>query len=242
MQGFRYFITTALILVFSYAPARTQTVNKYGVAVIDSRKEFERSIREDSIKAVEYIINHVPGVKIDLRYSTLNNFMNRRMYPANTKDAFLRLPAALALAAVQKELNERSLGIKVWDAYRPYAVTVAFWELVHDDRYVADPSKGSGHNRGIAIDLTLINIKTGLELPMGTDYDNFSDTAHHSFTQLDPTILANRTLLKTLMEKHGFTAFATEWWHYSLLNGSKYELLDLPFESLRKIAAAKTKN
>jgi D-alanyl-D-alanine dipeptidase len=106
--------------------------------------------------------------------------------------------------------------------------------LVKDDRYVANPSKGSGHNRGTTVDLTIINLKTRVELNMGTDFDNFSDTAHHSFSSLSEDILQNRILLKTTMEKYGFKAYNEEWWHYSLTDANKFELLDIDFKKLKK--------
>jgi D-alanyl-D-alanine dipeptidase len=156
------------------------------------------------------------------------------MYPAGTTTTFLRLPAVKALQKVQQELNEKGLGLKIYDAYRPYAVTVKFWELVKDERYVANPSRGSGHNRGVAVDLTIIKLQTGKELNMGTGFDNFSDTAHHNFTQLPKEILENRELLKSTMGKYGFTAYSDEWWHYSIPNSGKYEILDIDFKKLKK--------
>ena len=176
----------------------------------------------------------MPNIVYDLRYATTNNFMHRLMYPSNTNKTFLRLPVAHALAKVQHELNEKGLGLKIFDAYRPYSVTEKFWELVHDERYVANPAKGSGHNRGIAVDLTIINLKTGEELNMGTGFDNFTDSAHHSFTNLPEEVLQNRNLLKTAMEKHGFKLFETEWWHYFIANGERFEVLDISFRKLGK--------
>jgi D-alanyl-D-alanine dipeptidase len=126
------------------------------------------------------------------------------------------------------------LGLKIFDAYRPYSVTVKFWELVKDERYVANPAKGSGHNRGIAVDLTIIDLKTGKELDMGTGFDNFTDTAHHTFTSLPEEVLHNRLLLKSTMEKYGFIALESEWWHYYLANGNTFELLDIEFKKLKK--------
>ncbi len=126
-------------------------------------------------------------------------------------------------------------GLKIFDAYRPYSVTEKMWEPIKDDRYVADPKKGSGHNRGIAVDLTIINLKTTKELPMGTGYDNFTDTAHQNFTALPKEILVNRNILKSLMEKHGFIALESEWWHYFLPNARDFELLDIPFKKLKNI-------
>ena len=135
---------------------------------------------------------------------------------------------------MQLKLNEMGLGLKIFDAYRPYAVTEKFWELVHDERYVANPANGSGHNRGTSLDLTIIYLENGQELNMGTDFDNFTDTAHHSFTNLPESILQNRMLLKSLMEQNGFKALETEWWHYSLPNSKQYELLNLSFKKLSR--------
>ena len=195
---------------------------------------YKKEIKADSSKRMIELKSLMPNLVYDLRYATTNNFMHQLMYPANTNNTFLRLPAAHALARVQKELNEKGLGLKIFDAYRPYSVTVKFWELVHDERYVANPAKGSGHNRGIAVDLTIINLKTEQELNMGTGFDNFTDTAHHTFTNLPEEVLQNRNLLKTTMEKHGFKLFETEWWHYLIANGEKFEVLDIDFKKLKK--------
>ncbi|HMW27534.1 MAG TPA: M15 family metallopeptidase, partial [Ferruginibacter sp.] len=148
---------------------------------------------------------------------------------------YLRKAAADSLLAVQKELNKNGWGLKIFDAYRPYSVTERMWEPVQDDRYAADPRKGSGHNRGIAVDLTIIDLSTKKEFDMGTGFDNFSDTAHHAFTQLPSAVLQNRQLLKKIMEDHGFKALDTEWWHYYLPNSRQYELLDIPFARLKKM-------
>ena len=99
---------------------------------------------------------------------------------------------------------------------------------------MANPSKGSGHNRGIAVDLSIYDNKTGKELNMGTGFDNFSDTAHHSFTNLSESILENRRLLKSLMAKYGFRSYNEEWWHYSWPDASKFEILDIDFKKLKK--------
>jgi D-alanyl-D-alanine dipeptidase len=164
--------------------------------------------------------------------------MQRKLYPKITT-TYLRSPAAKALLHVQIELNEMGLGLKIFDAYRPYSVTEKMWEPIQDDRYVADPKKGSGHNRGIAVDLTIINLKTKAELNMGTGFDNFSDTAHQTFTALPEEILRNRKLLKSLMEKYEFKPLETEWWHYSLPNAKDFELLDISFKSLKKSGESK---
>ena len=195
---------------------------------------FRRQVKDDPNKEMVELKSLGPGIVYDLRYATINNFMHRLMYPENTELTFLRRPVADSLQKVLNELKEKGIGLKIFDAYRPYSVTVKFWELVHDERYVANPARGSGHNRGTAVDLTLIRLKDNTELDMGTGFDNFTDSAHHSFTAFSPEIVANRNLLKSTMEKYGFRAFGTEWWHYYLANQSIYEVLDIPFKKLKK--------
>jgi D-alanyl-D-alanine dipeptidase len=133
------------------------------------------------------------------------------------------------------ELKKQQLSLKIWDAYRPYSVTLKMWELIHDDRYVADPAKGSGHNRGIAVDLTIISLKDGKELDMGTNFDNFTDTAHQDFKNLPENVLNNRKLLRNLMVANGFKIFDTEWWHYYYGEG-EFNILDVSFDELLKLS------
>jgi len=191
---------------------------------------YKRQVKDDPNKEMVELKTLGPGLVYDLRYGTINNFMHRLMYPENTSVTFLRKPVADSLRKVLHELSEKGVGIKIFDAYRPYSVTVKFWELVHDERYVANPARGSGHNRGTAVDLTLIWLKDNTELNMGTGFDNFTDTAHHAFKHLFAQILRNRKMLRTIMEKHGFVALETEWWHYFLPQEKRFELMDLPFK------------
>ncbi|HEY6978509.1 MAG TPA: M15 family metallopeptidase [Chitinophagaceae bacterium] len=205
-----------------------------GLQVIDNKALFSETVKADSNKTMVGLKSFILLVGMELRYATKNNFMHKKMYRGKIKDTYLRLPAAKALLRVQQELNTKGYGIKIFDAYRPYSVTEKFWELVHDERYVADPKKGSGHNRGIAVDLTIIDLSTKKELDMGTGFDNFTDTAHQDFNALPATVLANRKLLRETMEKYGFKLFETEWWHYSWPNPEKYEVLDLDIAKGKK--------
>jgi zinc D-Ala-D-Ala dipeptidase len=210
------------------------TISRYGVPVLDNVQGYLQTVEKDSAKTMLELRSVSPNIVYDLRYASTNNFMKKRMYPAKTSQTFLRAPAAHALAKVQQQLNEKGYGLKIFDAYRPYSVTVAFWEPIKDERYVANPAKGSGHNRGLAVDLTVIDIKTGKELDMGTGFDNFTDTAHHAFTKnLPAEVQRARTLLRDAMETNGFTAMETEWWHYYWTNDKNYEVLDIPFKKLR---------
>ncbi len=214
------------------------TLNKYGLWVIKSPLVLQKTINVNTNKSMIDIKKYIPTIILDLRYATTNNFMKTKLYPT-IKTTYLRKPAAEALKKVQTELNKQGLGLKIFDAYRPYSVTEKMWEPVKDDRYAADPKNGSGHNRGVAIDLTIINLKTKKELDMGTGFDNFSDTAHTDFINLPATVLQNRLLLKTTMEKYGFRVLDTEWWHFYLPNAKEYELLDVPFKKLKKLRKQK---
>jgi D-alanyl-D-alanine dipeptidase len=232
-----FLILRALLLIFSTTFVQNlsaQDSSQTRPAVTSKWKEFKKQVKVDPAKKMIELKSVIPGITYDLRYASTNNFMKRLMYPATTRLTFLRLSAAEALKKVQEELQLMGLGLKIFDAYRPYSVTLMFWDLVKDERYVANPAKGSGHNRGIAVDLTIINSKTGEELNMGTDFDNFSDTAHHNFINLSEEILQNRILLRSTMEKHGFKMFESEWWHYFLPESNKYELLDIEFKKLSK--------
>ncbi|HEX6181551.1 MAG TPA: M15 family metallopeptidase [Chitinophagaceae bacterium] len=234
MQGYKLSLVLSLVLgsVFSTS-AQEIPLNKYGLPIIKKVKTYYQTVQVDSTKEMTELKYMVPGIVYDLKYATQDNFMKTRMYPANTVNTFMRLPAARALAMVQAKLKTQGYGLKVWDAYRPYSVTERFWEMVKDERYVANPAKASGHNRGIAIDVTIIELATGKELDMGTGFDNFTDTAHHVFTNLSPQVLQNRKLLRDVMESNGFVAFESEWWHYSLPNATNYEPLDIPFKKLK---------
>ena len=214
--------------------AQNAAAGDTGLKVVASIESYRETVMKEGNKKMVDLQKIIPNIVLDLRYAGTNNFMGRIMYPEQPAYTFLRLPAANALAKVQHELNSMGYGLKIFDAYRPYSVTQKFWELVHDERYVADPKKGSGHNRGIATDLTIIDLKTKQELKMPTGFDNFTDSAHHDFVNLSDEVLKNRKLLKETMEKYGFKAFDTEWWHYSLPDPEKFEVLDIPFEKMKK--------
>ncbi len=215
--------------------AQTDSLNKYGLFVVNSAKVLQSEIASDSNKEMMDVKKAVPGVILDLRYATSNNFMHKKLYP-EIHTTYLRRPAANALRNALNEFRKQHLTIKIFDAYRPYSVTEALWEPVKDDRYAADPAKGSGHNRGIAMDITLVDLRTGKELPMGTGFDNFSDTAHSDFKNLSENILQNRLLLINTIAKYGLVVLDTEWWHFYLPDANRYELLNVSFDDLKKMA------
>lgn len=230
MHHVKIYWSLLLLLFFTFANAQTLPFKPVRTAV-----EYKRTVAANKANRMVELKTMIPGIVYDLRYASSHNFMHRLMYPRNTNTTFLRTNAASALQQVQKELIKSGLGLKVFDAYRPLSVTQLFWDLIKDERYVANPANGSNHNRGTAIDLTIINLSTGDELPMGTGFDNFTDTAHHSFTKLPQNIIDNRNKLKFLMGKYNFKPLSTEWWHYTFSDGHKYDVLDLSFKQLVRL-------
>jgi|GEM_PF-5358063 len=152
---------------------------------------------------------------LDVRYATINNFTGKKVYPCNR--CFLQEPAALALDKVQQELAAQGLGLKIFDAYRPLSVQKIFWNICPNENYVADPAKGSRHNRGCAVDVTLINSKTGKELEMPSEFDEFSEKAGRNYEKMESTTAKNCRLLQDIMEKHGFKGLPSEWWHFDFV-------------------------
>ncbi|RVT98141.1 D-alanyl-D-alanine dipeptidase [Mucilaginibacter limnophilus] len=197
---------------------------------VDGAEKYRRQIKQHPDQALLEIKQVIPNIVLDIRYATNNNFTGNKVY--NQARAFARKPVAEALRAVQAELKTKGLGLKIFDGYRPYSVTVKFYEIAKDTTFVADPRKGSRHNRGCAIDLTLINLKTGEELQMPTGYDSFSKKAAADYFDLPYIELHNRWLLRTIMEKHGFKIYPSEWWHYDFAGWERFDLLDVPFEAL----------
>lgn len=226
-------IVMLFLLTGCVAVGQVPKTNKHGLHVVEKMAELKKMMATDSNMAMLNIRKIIPGIQLDLKYSGTDNFMKQRLYPQGLTSTYLRRPAAMALQQVQAALVKKGLGLKIWDAYRPYSVTEKMWEPVKDDRYAADPKYGSGHNRGIAVDLTIIHLSTGKELDMGTPFDHFSDTAHSDFKQLPAVVLQNRQLLRHLMEENGFKILDTEWWHFYLPDSKKYALLDIPFKQMK---------
>jgi D-alanyl-D-alanine dipeptidase len=231
-EGLKPAVFTAFFLLcISSVSAQNLPVSPYGLLYINSISLYQKSLISHPDKQM-ISLARIPGVILDLRYATDNNFMNKNLYPTNTKTTFLRKPAFEALDSVARDLAKRGLVLVIFDAYRPYSVTVNLWNKVKDERYAANPAKGSGHNRGLSVDLTLADMKTHQMLPMPTGFDNFTDSAYQNFTKVDAKKIANRELLKRVMEKYGFIPLFSEWWHFSWPDTGDFEVLDLSFEQL----------
>jgi D-alanyl-D-alanine dipeptidase len=182
---------------------------------------FAQSANDELVEVRELI----PDIVLDLRYNTTDNFTHQKLYTTNV--CYLSLGAVKKLVLVQDSLRTLGLGLKIFDGYRPRAVQWLMWEILPDPTYVADPVSGSKHNRGGAIDLTIINRSTGKELDMGTPFDFFGPEAGHDYTGFDPAILQNRVFLKNMMVNvGGLASYIGEWWHYEYTPAASYPLLD----------------
>jgi zinc D-Ala-D-Ala dipeptidase len=164
------------------------------------------------------------NIRLDIRYATTNNFLKRKLY--STAKCALRASVAQKLGKVQTDLEKIGLGLKVYDCYRPFSVTKQMWEVLPDPNYVANPARGSRHNRGAAIDLTLVD-RTGKELEMPTPFDDFTKKAHRNYQGGSTQSRKNRQLLEDAMKKHGFIGITTEWWHFDSEDWQKFAILDI---------------
>lgn len=171
-------------------------------------------------------------IKLDIKYATDDNFTGRTVYPEAR--AFLQKPAAKAVVKVHRELKKKGLGLVVYDGYRPWSITKLFWEVTPPEKriFVADPLKGSKHNRGCAVDLAIFDLRTGEPVPMPSAYDEFTDRASPNYTGGTAEETANRELLRALMEKAGFTVNPNEWWHFDYKNWEDYAIYDIPFAEI----------
>ncbi len=164
---------------------------------------------------------------LDIRYATTNNFTGKVMYPVAR--CLLRRDAAFRLLRAEQHLNKQGYRLIVFDGYRPLSVQKKFWAILPDERYVADPAKGSRHNRGAAVDVSLADLK-GNPLPMPSDYDDFSVKAHRDYTGASPEARKNCAILETAMKNEGFDPFPTEWWHFDAPGWESYPVSDFPIE------------
>ena len=178
-------------------------------------------------------------IKLDIRYARTDNFVGKAVYPEAR--AFLQRPAAEALLAVHKNLAKQGLGLVIFDGYRPWAVTKLFWEVTPEDlrKFVADPKKGSRHNRGCAVDLSIYDLKTDKLVPMPSDFDEFTERASPNYEGGTKEETANRDLLRKLMEAEGFTVNKNEWWHFDYKDWEDYAIYDIAFSEIRNFDVLK---
>lgn len=173
-----------------------------------------------------------PTIRLDIRYATSQNFVGRPVY--SQARAFLQRPAADALARVNQELRPLGYALLVFDGYRPWSVTKTFWDVTPraKRKFVANPKKGSRHNRGCAVDLSLWDIAASREVPMPGAYDEMSPRSYVAYTGGTAEQRAKRDLLRAKMEKHGFKVIPDEWWHFDYQDWKSYRIQNTPFEKL----------
>jgi D-alanyl-D-alanine dipeptidase len=173
-----------------------------------------------------------PTIRLDIKYATADNFTGRAVY--DQARAFLQRPAAEALVRAHRALKEKGFGLVILDAYRPLSVTRLFWEVTPPEKraYVANPKKGSVHNRGCAVDVTLCDFQTSRQVEMPSAYDEFGEAASPTYAGGSASARANRDLLMAAMKAEGFSVRFNEWWHFDYKDGKKYPILNAPFVAL----------
>jgi len=178
------------------------------------------------------IVKLDPTIKLDIRYATNNNFLRRKIY--KTSKVFLQKPVAKSLLKVNNKIKNDGYGLLIYDGYRPWSVTKIFWEEIAPEKrkFVADPKKGSMHNRGCAVDLTLYDLNTGTPIDMPCDYDTFSEEAYPNYSGGTDLQRKNRDYLIKVMKEEGFTVHPNEWWHYDYKDCKEYPILDIPIEKV----------
>lgn len=206
--------------------------NPYNLEMISTLEEYNQSVANDSTHLLVNLEEYIPGIVLDIRYATEDNFTGQQVYTSPM--AWLRKEPADSLKSIQEKLNKEGLGLKVFDAYRPYAATLLFYEIYLDTTFVASPRRGSIHNRGSAVDVSIIDLATGEEIAMPTEFDHFSEAAFHSYDNLPEEAINNRAKLLALMEAAGFSPYKYEWWHYNFREARRFPLMNIEFEELVK--------
>lgn len=206
--------------------------NPFHLALTQTPEAYRQQVAGNPDMLMVDLAKKINGVVLDIRYATANNFTHKVIYAAPR--AFARKPVADAFQKVQDSLSRYRLGLKIYDAYRPYAATLLFYKVYPDSNFVANPRYGSRHNRGCAIDITLVERNTGKEIPMPSAFDDFSVKASPEYANLPDTVIANRKLLFGVMEHFGFKHYSSEWWHFDFTGWESYPLMDLSFEELDK--------
>jgi zinc D-Ala-D-Ala dipeptidase len=201
------------------------------VAFIPARRA--ASLSPQDPKRLLELVKLDPAIKLDMRYATTNNFTGRVLY--SEARAFLTAPAAQAVARASKAAQADGFGLTIFDAYRPWRVTKQLWDATPagpKKNYVANPKRGSKHNRGCAIDLSLHDLKTGTLIEMPSEFDDFSEKAHRDYMAASPAAIANRTRLQHYLETEGFVGLSNEWWHFDFTGWEQYPVMDIPFDEI----------
>jgi len=187
----------------------------------------------DDPKRLLELIKLDPAIRLDMRYATANNFTGRILY--DEARAFLAAPAAQAVARASKMAQADGFGLTIYDAYRPWRITKKLWDATPvgpKKEYVANPKRGSKHNRGCAVDLTLHDLQTGQLVEMPTEFDDFSEKAHRDYMGASTAAIANRARLASYLEAEGFVGLSNEWWHFDFTGWAQFPVMDTPFNKI----------
>lgn len=217
----------ASVQVISYSNVLFFLVSFFWMASSNAQNEVYTS---DAVLADTTFVNLKEYSKdfiYDMKYATEDNFLKTKVY--DCAECFLRLKTVQALIEANKDFMKKGYKIKLYDCYRPLSIQKKMWEIVSNPEYVADPKKGSIHNRGGAVDISLVDAQ-GKEADMGTPFDFFGIQAGHYYTKLSKEVLSNRKFLKKIMTKNGFSSFDSEWWHYNLKTGLKDKVSNQKWE------------
>ncbi|HHW47103.1 MAG TPA: D-alanyl-D-alanine dipeptidase [Clostridiaceae bacterium] len=198
---------------------------------VDNSADKSTGEKNDEIVEIEGLVELIKlddSFVIDIKYATTDNFTGKKIY--SSARCFIHKNTAKKLIAANNEFKSLGYRIKVFDAYRPYSAQQILWDAAPDKSYIANPKKGSVHNKGAAVDITLVD-EHGNELPMPSNYDEMTKRSHLNYKDCDEQLIKNRELLGSIMVKHGFKRISTEWWHFDDTDAKKYPILDIPFES-----------
>ena len=219
---YRFYPTRAALLVFFFA--------SHVCFAQEPPKETGTFRKPDLVELVKLD----RSIKLDIRYATSNNFLGRPVY--TEARAFLQRPAAAALVRAHKALRKKGYGLIIHDGYRPWSVTRIFWDATPADKkeFVADPSQGSRHNRGCAVDLSLFDLKTGKVVLMPSAYDEMTERSHINYTGGTQEQRLVRDMLRAAMEAEGFAVYEPEWWHYDYKDWKEYPILNISFAQIRR--------
>jgi CubicO group peptidase (beta-lactamase class C family)/D-alanyl-D-alanine dipeptidase len=215
--------------VFRVKPPKPVAELRRAALAVQPPKESGDFLKPDLVELVKLDAT----IKLDIRYATTRNFLSTPMY--RQARAFMQRPAAEAAVRANQKLHQLGYGLLIRDAYRPWYVTKMFWDAVPDADhiFVADPSQGSRHNRGCAVDLTVYDLKTGAEVPMVSGYDEMTERAYPFYPGGTSLERWDRRLLRNAMEDEGFTVYEDEWWHFDYKDWRNYPILNVPFEQIR---------
>lgn len=215
----KYLILLFTGCMFSCSSNKLLAVNEDSIPILNKNIAINNSDLSTLINDTTYVNlkSYSSDFKFDLKYAQTDNFLNAKVY--DCAECYLRLKTVKALINANNSFMKLGYRIKIFDCYRPLDVQKAMWKIMPNPNYVANPNKGSIHNRGGAVDITLIDAN-GTELNMGTNFDYFGIEASHNFTSFSETILKNRLLLKSVMIENNFNFFESEWWHYNLSGAS----------------------